>query len=138
MPGFYADGEYDVAGFVVGMVDRVKRSTADRSGGGRALRARERGLAHQRLFSRAEDLLRRAGKTPNDTVDGLPVTIGDALLAEHRSYLKPLRGAVDLGLIRGLAHITGGGLTDNLPRILPEGWPRASIAGPGRVLRSSR
>ena len=120
MPGFYAEGEYDVAGFIVGMVDKAKAIT------GREIRAGDLliGLPAAGLHTNGYSLARaiffdRAGKGPNDRVEGVPGTIGEALLAEHRSYLPVLRGA--LGLVRGLAHITGGGLTDNLPRILPEG-----------------
>jgi phosphoribosylformylglycinamidine cyclo-ligase len=122
MPGFYADGEYDVAGFIVGLVD--KRKAID----GRAIRVGDvlYALPSAGLHTNGYSLARRiffeeAGLGPGDKVDGLPVTIGAALLAEHRSYLGALRGALDAGLVRGLAHVTGGGLTDNLPRILPEG-----------------
>ena len=122
MPGFYADGEYDVAGFIVGLVDR------DRALDGRAIRPGDVlvGLPSAGLHTNGYSLARKiffdvAKKGAGDRVDGLAATIGEALLAEHRSYLGPLRGALDAGLIRGLAHITGGGLTDNLPRILPAG-----------------
>ena len=122
MPGFYADGEYDVAGFIVGLVDR------DRALDGRAIRPGDVlvGLPSAGLHTNGYSLARKiffdvAKKAPDARVDGLTTTIGEALLAEHRSYLAPLRGALDEGLIRGLAHITGGGLTDNLPRILPAG-----------------
>jgi phosphoribosylformylglycinamidine cyclo-ligase len=121
MPGFYADGEYDVAGFIVGLVDRPK--VID----GRSIRAGDTlyGLPSAGLHTNGYALARKiffelAGKGPGDRVDGLPVTIGSALLAEHRSYLSELRGAIDARLVRGLAHVTGGGLTDNVPRILPE------------------
>ena len=122
MPGFYAGGAYDLAGFIVGLVDKPK--VID----GRAIQARDvlYALPSAGLHTNGYSLARKiffevAGKGPGDTVDGLPGTIGAALLAEHRSYLAPLRGAIASGLVRGLAHITGGGLTDNLPRILPEG-----------------
>jgi phosphoribosylformylglycinamidine cyclo-ligase len=122
MPGFYADGEYDVAGFVVGLVDKSK--IVD----GRSIRAGDvlYGLPSAGLHTNGYSLARKilfesAGKKPEDVVAGLDTTIGAALLAEHRSYLAALRGAIDAGLVRGLAHVTGGGLTDNLPRILPEG-----------------
>ena len=62
-----------------------------------------------------------AGYQPQTNVPELGMTAGDALLLPHLSYLKPLEGLIDKGVIKGLAHITGGGLTDNIPRILPEG-----------------
>ena len=122
MPGFYADGTYDLAGFVVGLVDKLKVIDGRSIRQGDVLYA----LASEGLHTNGYSLARKiffevAAKSPTDRVDGLSTTIGEALLARHRSYLKPLRGAISKGLIRGLAHITGGGLTDNLPRILPEG-----------------
>src|SRR5262249_43998931 len=62
-----------------------------------------------------------AGLDLRDAVDGLAHPVGEILLAEHRSYLRSLRGAIDRRLVRALAHVTGGGLTDNVPRILPAG-----------------
>jgi phosphoribosylformylglycinamidine cyclo-ligase len=121
MPGFYADGTYDLAGFVVGLVD--KANVID----GRGIRAGDvlYGLPSLGLHTNGYSLARKiffevAGKGPEDRVDGLDATIGEALLAPHRSYLFALKGALAAGLVRGLAHITGGGLTDNLPRILPD------------------
>jgi phosphoribosylformylglycinamidine cyclo-ligase len=121
MPGFYADGTYDVAGFIVGLVD--KKRAID----GRAIRVGDilYALPSAGLHTNGYSLARKiffdvAGKGPADRVDGLELTIGATLLAPHRSYLAALRAAIGAGLVRGLAHITGGGLTDNLPRILPE------------------
>jgi len=122
MPGFYADGTYDLAGFIVGLVDKPKVIDGHSIRAGDALYALPSAGLHTNGYSLARKIFFEvAGKGPGDTVDGLELTIGEALLAPHRSYLKALRGAVSAGLVRGLAHITGGGLTDNLPRILPEG-----------------
>ena len=122
MPGFYADGEYDLAGFIVGIVDR------SRALDGRAIRAGDLllGLPSAGLHTNGYSLARKiffdvAGKGPNDRVDGMTGRIGEVLLAEHRSYLAALRDPIAKGQVRGLAHITGGGLTDNVPRILPPG-----------------
>ena len=120
MPGFYAEGEYDVAGFIVGIVDKSRAITGREIRKGDLLIGLPSAGLHTNGYSLARAILfDRAGKGPHDRVEGLPGTIGEVLLAEHRSYLPALRDA--LGLVRGLAHITGGGLTDNLPRILPEG-----------------
>jgi phosphoribosylformylglycinamidine cyclo-ligase len=121
MPGFYADGTYDVAGFIVGMVDK-KRAIDGRSiRVGDLLYALPSAGLHTNGYSLARKIFFEvAGKGPEDRVGGLEMTIGATLLAPHRSYLAALRGAIGAGLVRGLAHITGGGLTDNLPRILPE------------------
>jgi phosphoribosylformylglycinamidine cyclo-ligase len=124
MPGFYADGEYDIAGFIVGVVDRPKLIDGRTIVPGDVLV----GLRSSGLHTNGYSLARRvffdvAGWRPDTMVAELGMTLGDALLATHRSYLpivRPLlaRGA---GLIKGLAHVTGGGITENLPRILPDG-----------------
>src|ERR1017187_3205276 len=77
---------------------------------------------HPNVYSRARKLLFEvAGYAPTTVVPELAGTVADALLQVHRSYLKPIRALVDQGLLRGAAHITGDGLTDNTPRMLPEG-----------------
>jgi phosphoribosylformylglycinamidine cyclo-ligase len=122
MPGFYNEGEYDVAGFIVGVVDREK--VID----GRDIKAGDVMLAlpsvglHTNGYSLARKLFFDVAGLQVDTrVDELGQTVGEALLAPHASYLAPLDGLLDRGVIKGLAHITGGGLTENVPRILPEG-----------------
>ena len=124
MPGFYAHGEYDIAGFIVGVVDRPNLIDGRTIVPGDVLV----GLRSSGLHTNGYSLARRvffdvAGWKPDTMVAELGTTLGDALLATHRSYLpvvRPLfaRGA---GTIKGLAHITGGGITENLPRILPAG-----------------
>jgi phosphoribosylformylglycinamidine cyclo-ligase len=122
MPGFYADGTYDLAGFVVGLVDKSKAIDGRSIRVGDVLVALPSSGLHTNGYSLARKIFFEvAAKGPGDRVDGLTLPIGEALLAPHRSYLGALKGAVSKGLIRGLAHITGGGLTDNLPRILPDG-----------------
>jgi phosphoribosylformylglycinamidine cyclo-ligase len=122
MPGFYREGEYDVAGFIVGLVDRGK--VLD----GSAIRPGDLlvGLPSAGLHTNGYSLARKiafdtVGLAAGDRVAELGGTIGQILLAEHRSYLRVLTPALDAGLVKGLAHVTGGGITDNLPRILPEG-----------------
>ena len=122
MPGFYADDEYDVAGFIVGVVAR------DRLIDGRAIQPGDAliGLPSSGLHTNGYSLARRiafdlAGLGVDSQVEELGTTIGEALLEPHRSYLPIIRPLLPSGLIKGMAHITGGGITDNLPRILPEG-----------------
>ena len=121
MPGFYGDGEYDIAGFVVGIVER------DRIVDGRTIEPGDVliGLPSTGLHTNGYSLARRvlfehAGFKPGDFVPELGTTIGGALLAPHRSYLRLMLPLLDAGLIKGMAHITGGGITDNLPRVLPD------------------
>jgi len=122
MPGFYADGEYDIAGFIVGAVDRARVVDGRSIVPGDVLI----GLPSAGLHTNGYSLARRvffdvAGWTPETFVDELKSTIGDALLATHRSYLPCVRPLLERGYVKGLAHVTGGGITENLPRILPEG-----------------
>jgi phosphoribosylformylglycinamidine cyclo-ligase len=122
MPGFYAEGEYDVAGFIVGVVDRTKVIDGRDITAGDVLLALPSVGLHTNGYSLARKLFFEvAGYRAETNIPELNQTVGEALLEEHKSYLRPLEGLLDAGLIKGLAHITGGGLTDNVPRILPEG-----------------
>lgn len=122
MPGFYGDGEYDVAGFIVGAVARSHVIDGKRIVPGDALI----GIPSSGLHTNGYSLARRiafdvARLTIDAHVPELGTTIGAALLEPHRSYLPIIRPLLGSALIKGMAHITGGGITDNLPRMLPEG-----------------
>lgn len=121
MPGFYKDGEYDLAGFIVGVVD--KRRVID----GKSVAAGDvvLGLPSSGLQTNGYSLARKlffeiGGFTVDSYIEELGETVGEALLKPHVSFLKPLDALLDSGRIKGLAHITGGGLLENVPRILPE------------------
>ena len=121
MPGFYAEGEYDVAGFIVGVVDRAQLLDGSAVRRGDLLVGLPSAGLHTNGFSLARKVFFDvAGLGIDDPVEELGATVGELLLAEHRSYLQTLQHPASLG-IRALAHITGGGLTDNLPRVLPDG-----------------
>jgi phosphoribosylformylglycinamidine cyclo-ligase len=122
MPGFYKDGEYDVAGFIVGLVPRERLINGRRIAPGDRLI----GLPSSGLHTNGYSLARRiafeiAGLDVDARFPGSNVPLGEALLAPHRSYLPLVRPLLPSGVIKGMAHITGGGITDNLPRIFPEG-----------------
>jgi phosphoribosylformylglycinamidine cyclo-ligase len=134
MPGFYQDGEYDIAGFIVGVVDRQKVIDGKTIAAGDVLLALPSAGLHTNGYSLARKLFFEvAGYAPDTHLPDLGMTAGEALLLPHVSYLKPLDGLLDQGLIKGLAHITGGGLTDNIPRILPEGTAVRIERGSWRV-----
>lgn len=122
MPGFYADGEYDIAGFIVGAVDKPKLIDGKAIVPGDALI----GLPSSGLHTNGYSLARKvffdlAGLQAGTLVPELGGTVGDVLLATHRSYLKPIKPLLEAGLVKGMAHITGGGITENLPRVFPDG-----------------
>ena len=122
MPGFYADGEYDVAGFIVGVVSRSRLITGRGIVPGDALIGLPSSGLHTNGYSLARRIVfERAGLQHDSHVDELGATVGEALLVPHRSYLPVLRPLLARGVLKGMAHITGGGITDNLPRIFPEG-----------------
>jgi phosphoribosylformylglycinamidine cyclo-ligase len=135
MPGFYTEGEYDVAGFIVGVVDRGQ--VIDGSGispGDLLIGLPSVGL-HTNGYSLARKLFFEvAGYKPDSYIDVLKCTVAQELLKPHRSYLGALEGLLDSGLIKGLAHITGGGLLENIPRSLPEGTAAEIRAGSWPVL----
>jgi phosphoribosylformylglycinamidine cyclo-ligase len=122
MPGLYQAGEYDLAGFIVGAVEKKKMLTGQRvKAGDVAIGLPSTGL-HTNGYSLARKLLFDVAKyKPTTVIPELGGTVADALLAVHRSYLKPLRALDDAGLLKAAAHITGGGITDNTPRVLPKG-----------------
>ena len=122
MPGFYADGEYDIAGFIVGAVDKAKVIDGRSVMPGDVLIAVPSAGLHTNGYSLARRVcFELAGWKPDTFVRELGTTIGEALLAPHRSYLPLVRPLIERDWVKGLAHITGGGLTENLPRTLPEG-----------------
>ena len=122
MPDFYRPGEYDLAGFIVGLVERELVIDGSRIASGDVLIGLASSGLHTNGYSLARKVLfERRGLKPESRVPELNRTLGEELLAVHRSYLPVLRGLIPGGAIYGMAHITGGGFTDNIPRILPRG-----------------
>ena len=122
MPGFYADGEYDVAGFIVGAVERDRLIDGRGVAPGDVLIGIPSSGLHTNGYSLARTIVfDRLGLRVHDRVAELGVSVAEALLEPHRSYLPVVRPLLDTGRIKGMAHITGGGITDNLPRVLPRG-----------------
>ena len=121
MPGFYADGEYDLAGFIVGAVDREKMVTGAGIKVGDVLVGLPSTGLHTNGYSLARKLFFEvAGYNPAQYVTAIGDKAGTALMKTHRSYLHMIQKLVAAGLTTGMAHITGGGITENLPRILPK------------------
>lgn len=122
MPGFYADGEYDLAGFIVGIVDREKVIDGKEIKAGDVVLGLPSNGLHTNGYSLARKLFFEIGGYKTDTkLNETGETVAETLLKPHRSYYKPLSVLIDQKKIKGLAHITGGGFLDNIPRILPEG-----------------
>lgn len=122
MPGFYADSEYDLAGFIVGIVDKSKVIDGKNIKSGDVVLGLPSVGLHTNGYSLARKLFFEIGGL---SVDDKPAeldgeTVGNALLKPHKSYLPVLKDLLDKSVIKGLAHITGGGLLENIPRILPE------------------
>jgi phosphoribosylformylglycinamidine cyclo-ligase len=139
MPGMYGAGDYDLAGFAVGIVERSKLLDGSRIAAGHRLL----GMASSGPHSNGYSLVRKVLEVSNANLasllrnpDGTTVTLGAALLAPTTIYVKPLLEMLGTGGIDGLAHITGGGLTENIVRVLPEKtglvidpdcWPRPAV-----------
>jgi phosphoribosylformylglycinamidine cyclo-ligase len=122
MPGFYPDGEYDLAGFIVGVVER------ERIINGKAVQPGDviLGLASNGLHTNGYSLARKllfeiAHYTPDSYVNELKGKVGNELMHTHRSYWPMIKKLVNADCVSALAHITGGGITENLPRVLPRG-----------------
>jgi phosphoribosylformylglycinamidine cyclo-ligase len=122
MPGFYADGEYDLAGTIVGAVSRDKIITGEHVQIGDVLVGLPSNGLHTNGYSLARKLLFEVAKYgPDQYVNELKDKTGAALMRTHRSYLSVIKKLTGAEVVSGMAHITGGGITDNLPRILPKG-----------------
>ncbi|MFC4766915.1 phosphoribosylformylglycinamidine cyclo-ligase [Effusibacillus consociatus] len=122
MPGMYADGEYDIAGFSVGIVEKSKMIDGTRIKPGDAVI----GLASNGVHSNGYSLVRKvlleeAGYSLDQNIPGLSKTLGEELLAPTRIYVKNGLALCEKFDVRGLVHITGGGFWENIPRVLPEG-----------------
>ena len=121
MPGFYADGEYDLAGFIVGVADRDKLITGAGIKTGDVLVGLPSTGLHTNGYSLARKLFfEKAGYKPEQYINALKEKAGAALMKTHKSYLHVIQKLTANDLVAGMAHITGGGITENLPRILPK------------------
>jgi len=119
MPGMYRKGEYDLAGCIVGVVDRAKIIDGSNIKSGDAILGLGSNGLHTNGYSLARKiLLETMALKISSYLPGSTITVGEELLRLHENY-RPLLARVPSGVIKGLAHITGGGLIDNLPRILP-------------------
>jgi phosphoribosylformylglycinamidine cyclo-ligase len=137
MPGMYAPKEYDLAGFIVGAVERNRMLTGQHIKAGDVLLGLPSNGLHTNGYSLARKLLFEiGGHSPDSQVRELQSTVAAELLKIHKSYLKPIQALHEAKYLKGAAHITGGGLTDNIPRILPRGlaveispksWPSQPI-----------
>jgi len=122
MPNFYAPGEYDLAGFIVGIVDRAQVIDGSRIAPGDRIIALASSGLHSNGFSLARKILfELKGYKPEKIIPELGTSLGEELLRPTRIYVRPVDELKERRTLKGLAHITGGGLPGNLPRILPEG-----------------
>ncbi len=139
MPGMYAPGEYDLAGFAVGAVERDKLLTGESVAPGDVLLGLASSGLHSNGFSLVRRVVERAGLGYDDEAPFAPgTTLGEALLEPTRIYAKGCVAAAAQGVVKALAHITGGGLVENLPRTFPAGvaaevdasaWPLPRVIG---------
>jgi phosphoribosylformylglycinamidine cyclo-ligase len=118
MPGMYPDGEYDLAGFAVGAVEKSKIINGSRIVPGDVILALGSSGAHSNGYSLVRKIIERAGAKPGDDIGGRPLI--DVVMAPTEIYVKPLLKLIGEVDVKGMAHITGGGLVDNVPRVLPE------------------
>ena len=122
MPGFYRSGEYDVAGTIIGVVEEDQIIDGSNVTPGDTLWALPSTGLHTNGYSLARKILFDVeALDPSTQLETVGVSVADALLERHRCYLPALEPHLDAGRIHALAHITGGGMTDNVPRVLPEG-----------------
>jgi len=118
MPGMYPPGEYDLAGFAVGAVEKSKIITGASIVPGDVVLAIASSGAHSNGYSLVRKIIERAGAKPSDDLGGRP--LGDVVMAPTEIYVKPLLKLIAEIDVKGMAHITGGGLVDNVPRVLPQ------------------
>ncbi|KAG6785053.1 hypothetical protein POTOM_010776 [Populus tomentosa] len=121
MPGFYAEGEYDLSGFAVGIVKKESVIDGKNIVAGDVLIGLPSSGVHSNGFSLVRRVLAQSGLSLNDQLPGGSVTLGEALMAPTSIYVKQVLDLISKGGVKGIAHITGGGFTDNIPRVFPKG-----------------
>ncbi|MBA0741483.1 hypothetical protein Gogos_014635 [Gossypium gossypioides] len=121
MPDFYAKGEYDLSGFAVGIVKKDSVIDGKNIVAGDVLIGLPSSGVHSNGFSLVRRVLARSGLSLKDQLPGAAVTLGEALMAPTVIYVKQVLDIIGKGGVKGIAHITGGGFTDNIPRVFPEG-----------------
>jgi phosphoribosylformylglycinamidine cyclo-ligase len=122
MPGFYPEGEYDLAGFIVGVAERERILTGKNVQPGDVLIGLASNGLHTNGYSLARKLLFDVARcTPDTYVSEIKNKVGNELMRTHRSYWPVVKKLIEGGLVSAMAHITGGGITENLPRVLPRG-----------------
>ncbi len=135
MPGFYPEGEYDLAGFIVGVVEREKIITGQTVEVGDVILGLGSNGLHTNGYSLARKLLFEVGGyTPESYVNELKGKVGNELMRTHKSYWPAIKRLVEGDCVTAMAHITGGGITDNLPRMLPRGMAAIIEMGSWPVL----
>ncbi|HEX4137729.1 MAG TPA: phosphoribosylformylglycinamidine cyclo-ligase [Bryobacteraceae bacterium] len=134
MPGMYLDGEYDLAGAIVGIVEKSRMLTGAKVKAGDILAALPSTGLHTNGYSLARKVLFDIGKfKPDSLVPESGKSLADELLQVHRSYLRAIQALLNKKLVAAAAHITGGGITDNLPRVLPRGLAASIETGSWQV-----
>ncbi|CAN0878403.1 Phosphoribosylformylglycinamidine cyclo-ligase, chloroplastic/mitochondrial [Linum grandiflorum] len=121
MPGFYAEGEYDLSGFAVGIVDKHSVIDGKNIAAGDILIGLPSSGVHSNGFSLVRRVLAKSGLSLKDQLPGNSLTLGEALMAPTVIYVKQVLDIIGKGGVKGVAHITGGGFTDNIPRVFPKG-----------------
>ncbi|XP_061961269.1 phosphoribosylformylglycinamidine cyclo-ligase, chloroplastic-like isoform X1 [Populus nigra] len=121
MPDFYAEGEYDLSGFAVGIVKKDSVIDGKNIVAGDVLIGLPSSGVHSNGFSLVRRVLARSGLSLNDQLPGGSVSLGEALMAPTVIYVKQVLDLISKGGVKGIAHITGGGFTDNIPRVFPKG-----------------
>jgi phosphoribosylformylglycinamidine cyclo-ligase len=122
IPTLYRDADYELAGFLTGVVSRPRLLTGDKIAEGDCLLALPSNGLHTNGYTLAQKLLFTGAKyRPDQYINEIGDKVGAALMRPHRSYLSPIRKLIQAEVAVGFAHITGGGITENLPRILPKG-----------------
>ncbi|MBN2528364.1 MAG: phosphoribosylformylglycinamidine cyclo-ligase [Deltaproteobacteria bacterium] len=121
LPGFYQKGEYDLAGFVVGVVEKSKIIDGSKTVPGDVVIGIASSGLHSNGYSLARKVVEKSGVSLTSVPDGLDVSLGDALLVPTRIYVKPVLACIKALEVKSVAHITGGGLLENIPRTLPKG-----------------
>jgi len=135
MPGFYPDGDYDLAGFIVGVVEREKIITGKNVQIGDVVLGLPSNGLHTNGYSLARKLLFEVARYSPDTyVNEVKNKVGNELMRTHKSYWPSLKKKVDADCISAMAHITGGGITENLPRVMPRGTAAVIELGSWPVL----